>query len=156
MLAVLLPSDDARTRWSFQGCGISFHHGLHGAVGMVFYAHVVYVTCYFCYMFSLGPSSGSSGSVRIYRRVIFGKQNWRCARTLCSLLGSFRHEVRTSVTSVRRRCHGVGRGQPLTDPSPGTIPHICSPKMTLLYTRTLPLRPDEGPERSRPPPTSDV
>eukprot|EP00001_Collodictyon_triciliatum_P181185 32333_2 len=27
---------------------------------MVFYAHVVYVTCYFCYMFSLGPSSGSS------------------------------------------------------------------------------------------------
>jgi hypothetical protein len=29
-----------------------------------------------CYMFSLGPSSGSSDSVRIYRRVIFGKQNW--------------------------------------------------------------------------------
>ena len=25
----------------------------------------VYVTCYFCYMFSLGPSSGSTGSVRI-------------------------------------------------------------------------------------------
>ncbi len=31
-----------------------------------------------------GPSSGSNGSVRVYRRVIFGKQNWRCARTLCS------------------------------------------------------------------------
>ena len=30
------------------------------------------------------PSSGSNGSVRVYRRVIFGKQNWRCARTLCS------------------------------------------------------------------------
>ena len=29
-------------------------------------------------------SSGSIGSVRVYRRVIFGKQNWRCARTLCS------------------------------------------------------------------------
>ena len=23
-----------------------------------------------------GPSSGSNGSVRVYRRVIFGKQNW--------------------------------------------------------------------------------
>ena len=44
---------------------------------MVFDAHAVYVTCYFCYMFrSVGPSSGSSDSVRIYRRVIFGKQNW--------------------------------------------------------------------------------
>ncbi len=31
-----------------------------------------------------GPSSGSNGSVRVYRRVIFDKQNWRCARTLCS------------------------------------------------------------------------
>ncbi len=27
----------------------------------------VYVTCYFCYMFRLGPSSGSTGSVRVYR-----------------------------------------------------------------------------------------
>ena len=27
----------------------------------------VYITCYFCYMLSLGPSSGSTGSVRIYR-----------------------------------------------------------------------------------------
>ncbi len=43
---------------------------------MMFYAHVVCVTCYFRYMFSLGHSSGSSDSVRIYRRVIFGKQNW--------------------------------------------------------------------------------
>ena len=49
-----------------------------------FYAHAVYVICYFCHMFSLGPSSGSSGSVRIYRRVISGKQNWRCARTPCT------------------------------------------------------------------------
>jgi hypothetical protein len=32
---------------------------------------VVYVTCYFCYMFILGRSSGSRVSVRIYRRVIF-------------------------------------------------------------------------------------
>jgi hypothetical protein len=66
------------------GCFTSFHHGLHGAVGMVFYADAVYVTYYFCYMFSLGPSSGNSGSVRIYRRVIFFKQNWWCARTSCT------------------------------------------------------------------------
>ena len=49
-----------------------------------FYAHAVYVICYFCYMFSLGTSSGSSVSVRIYRRVTFGKQNWRCTRTPCT------------------------------------------------------------------------
>ena len=63
------------------------------------YAHVVYVViCYMsvicicllyvvicyvsviCYMsvicLVLGTSSGSIGSVWIYRRVIFGKQNW--------------------------------------------------------------------------------
>ncbi len=33
---------------------------------------------------------------------------------------------------------------------------FCLPKMTLLYTRTLPLIPDEGPESRRPPPTSDT
>ena len=33
-------------------------------------AHAVYVTCYFRYMFSLGPSSASIGSVRIYRSAI--------------------------------------------------------------------------------------
>ena len=73
------------THWrQWRGCCTSFRHGLHGAVGMVFYAHAVSVTCYFCYMFSLGPSSGRSGSVRIYRRVIFGKQNWWCAWTPCT------------------------------------------------------------------------
>ena len=29
------------------------------------------------------------------------------------------------------RRHGVDRGQPLTDPSPDTIPHICSPSPDL-------------------------
>ncbi len=62
----------------------SFRHGLHGTVGMVFYAHVVYVTCYFCYMFSLETSSGSSVSIRIYRRVIFGKQNWWSVWMTCT------------------------------------------------------------------------
>ena len=45
---------------------------------------------------------------------------------LSVFLGSFLHETNTSVSSARRRRHGVGRGQPLTDTSPGTIPHICS------------------------------
>jgi hypothetical protein len=62
----------------------SFRQGLHGAVGMVSYAHEVYVTCYFCYMFTLGPSLGSSDSVRIYRRVIFGELNWWFAPTPCT------------------------------------------------------------------------
>jgi hypothetical protein len=41
------------------------------AVGMMSYTHSVYVTCYFCYMFSLGPSSGSSVSVRVGLRTQF-------------------------------------------------------------------------------------
>ena len=49
----------------------------------------------------------------------------------CVFLGSFRHEASTSVSSARRRRHGVGRGQPFTDPSPSTIPHICSPSPAL-------------------------
>ena len=69
--------DDTNT-WSLTGSGCeSFAevhctclHGLRGAVGMVSYAHPVYVTCYFCHMLSLGPSSGSIGSVRIYRSVM--------------------------------------------------------------------------------------
>ncbi len=73
------------TQWrQWRGLYTSFRHGLHGAVGMVFYVHVVYVKCYFCYMFSLGTSSGNSDSVRIYRRVIFGKQNWWCVWTSCT------------------------------------------------------------------------
>ena len=40
--------------------------------------------CYFCYSFSLGSSSGRSDSVRIHRRVIFGKQNWWYVRTPCT------------------------------------------------------------------------
>ncbi len=57
------------TYWrQWRDCSTLFRHGLHGAVGMVSYVHVVYVTCYFCCMLSLGPSSGSTGSVR-YRSV---------------------------------------------------------------------------------------
>jgi hypothetical protein len=50
-----------------RGCCTSFRHGLHRPVGMVSYAHTVYVTCYFCYIFTLGPSSASTGSGQIYR-----------------------------------------------------------------------------------------
>jgi hypothetical protein len=38
-----------------------------------------------CYMSSSEPSSGSSGSVWIYRRAIFGKKNWLCARMPCTM-----------------------------------------------------------------------
>jgi hypothetical protein len=46
--------------------------------------------------------------------------------TLRALLGSFRH--------------GVGRGQPLTDPSPGTIPQVCSPSPALTASCPPPFR----------------
>ncbi len=34
------------TLTTVQGLLPSFHHGLHGGVGMIFCAHVVYVVCY--------------------------------------------------------------------------------------------------------------
>jgi hypothetical protein len=40
------------THWrQWRTCFTSLHHGLHGAVGMVSYEHVVFVTCCFCFMF---------------------------------------------------------------------------------------------------------
>jgi hypothetical protein len=45
----------------------------------------VYYMLYACYMSSSEPSSGSSGSVWIYRRTIFGMQNWLCARMSCTM-----------------------------------------------------------------------
>ncbi len=47
--------------------------------GLCCYMLQVYYMLYACYMPSSKPSSGSSGSVWIYRRSIFGKQNWLCA-----------------------------------------------------------------------------
>jgi hypothetical protein len=43
--------------------------------GLCCYMLYVYHMLYDCYMSSSEPSSGSSGSVWIYRRDIFGKQN---------------------------------------------------------------------------------
>jgi hypothetical protein len=60
--------------------------------------------------------------------------------TLRTLLGSFRHEASTSVSSARRRRHGVGRVQQFTDPSPGTIPQICSPSPALAASCPPPFR----------------
>ena len=76
--------------------------------GLCCYMLYVYYMLYDCYMSSSEPSSGSSVSVwlyrraifgqqnclcartpfTIYRRDIFGKQNWPCARTPCTLIGA--------------------------------------------------------------------
>ena len=53
--------------------------------GLCCYMLYVYYMLYACYMSSSEPSSGSSGSVWIYRRTIFGKQNWLCARMPCTM-----------------------------------------------------------------------
>jgi hypothetical protein len=45
-----------------------------------------------------------------------------------------------SVSSARRRRHGVGRGKTITDPSPGTIPQICSPSPVLAVSCPPPFR----------------
>jgi hypothetical protein len=71
------------TLTTVEGLLPSFRHGLYGVVGMIFlctcglccYMLYVYYMLYACYMSSSEPSSGSSDSVWIYRRSIFGKQN---------------------------------------------------------------------------------
>jgi hypothetical protein len=54
------------TLTTVEGLLPSFRHGLHGTVGMIFYAHVVYVViCYMsiiCYMTVMSSSESSSGS----------------------------------------------------------------------------------------------
>ncbi len=44
------------------------------------------------------------------------------------LIGAYRYDtcIHLCPYSPCRRCHGVVWGQPLTDPSPDTIPHMCS------------------------------
>ena len=69
---------------------------------------------------------------------------------LCSthdtrLVVFFRHDTTTSVSSTHRRHHGVGRGQPFTDPSPDTIPHICSPLPVLTVSCPPPFKFDQDP-----------
>ncbi len=49
------------------------------------------------------------------------------------LIGAYHYDtcIHLSPYTPFRRYHGVGRGQPLTDPSPGIIPHISSPSPDL-------------------------
>ena len=52
------------------------------------------------------------------------------------LIGAYRYDTYMHLCpyAPHRRRHGVGRGQPVTDPSPGTIPHICSPSPSLVVS----------------------
>ena len=45
------------------------------------------------------------------------------------LIGAYHYDTCMHLCpyTPHRRSRGVDRGQPLTDPSPGTIPRICSP-----------------------------
>ena len=58
------------------------------------------------------------------------------------LIGAYRFDTCMHLCpyAPRRRRHGVVRGQPLTDPSPGTIPHICSPSPALVTSCPSPFR----------------
>jgi hypothetical protein len=55
------------------------------------------------------------------------------------LIGAY-HCIHLCQYTPCRRCRGVGRGQPLTDPSPGTIPRIWSPFSTLSESCQPPFR----------------
>jgi hypothetical protein len=94
--AMFQASTDRRpvhTLTTAEGLLSSFRHGLHGAVVIIFlctcglccYMLYVYYMLYDCYMSSSEPSSGSSVSVWLYRRAIFGQQNWLFARTPCTM-----------------------------------------------------------------------
>jgi hypothetical protein len=52
------------------------------------------------------------------------------------LIGAYLYDtcMHLCPDAPHRLYHGVGRGQPLTDPSPGTIPRICSPFSTLVVS----------------------
>ena len=58
------------------------------------------------------------------------------------LIGAYRYDTCMYVCpyAPHRRCRGVGRGQPLTDPSPGTIPRICSPFPALVTSSPSPFK----------------
>ena len=58
------------------------------------------------------------------------------------LIGAYRYDTCMHLCpyAPRRRCRGVGRGQPLTDPSPGTIPRICSPVPALVASCPPPFK----------------
>ncbi len=59
------------------------------------------------------------------------------------LIGTYRYDTCMHLCPYApcRRCRGVGRGQPLTDPSPGTMSLICSPFPALVARSSLQIRP---------------
>ena len=58
------------------------------------------------------------------------------------LIGTYHYDTFMHLYpyTPHRRRHGVVRGQPLTDPSPGTIPHICSPSPDLVVSCPPPFK----------------
>ena len=58
------------------------------------------------------------------------------------LIGSYHYDTCMYLCpyTEHRRRHGMVRGQPLTDPSPDTIPSICSPTPTLVASWPPPLQ----------------
>jgi hypothetical protein len=58
------------------------------------------------------------------------------------LIGAYHYDTCMHLCpyAPRRRCRGVGRGQPLTDPSPDTIPHICSTFPVLVVSCPSPFK----------------
>ena len=58
------------------------------------------------------------------------------------LIGAYRYDTwrHLCLYAPCRRRHGVVRGQPPTDPSPGTIPHIWSPSPVLVVSCPPPFR----------------
>ena len=58
------------------------------------------------------------------------------------LIGSYHYDTCMYLCpyTPHRRCRGVGQGQPLTDPSPGTIPSIYSPFPVLSTSFTPPFK----------------
>jgi hypothetical protein len=64
------------------------------------------------------------------------------APTTHRLIGAYAYDTCMYLCAYapRRRCRGVGRAQPLTDPSPGTMPRICSPFPALVTSCPPPFK----------------
>jgi hypothetical protein len=87
--------------------------------------------------------------VVLFRHDTSTSDTWDGSRTTTSSVNVyddlFRHDTNTSVSPECRRHPWVDRGQPLTDPSPGTIPHICSPFPTLVASFPPPFKIAQAP-----------
>ena len=61
------------------------------------------------------------------------------------LIGAYHYDTCMHLCpyTPHRRPHGVDRGQPVTDPIPGTIPHIFSPSPVLMSSCPPPFKIDQ-------------